>query len=376
MSEFFSKLFDTSDFPARWHCGDWDPFHGWLHILSDIAVWAAYFAIPLMLVHFARKKSGNILLNRVVFLFAAFILSCGTVHLIDAIIFYHPLYRLSGLTKLLTAVVSWITVLYLWRKIPGALELPELKATNSRLTDELDRRRQGEIRAEMANHELKMMSSMVAHDLRNPLSSALMMTDLAVESSEIRTPENLRLIADSLRAMNRQIESLKVDLKAGTPTQLEDVDLSALMADVKAAVSSVILFKRGTFVWDELPVVKADRDAIFHVSLNLVENALKYSGTSDPEIRVSQTRSEDGMAIHFDDNGRGIAPEDRELVFTSGYRSKDSSDRDGHGMGLSFCRRILDEHGWQISANDSPLGGTRLTISLPASALVGDGVED
>ncbi|BCX47922.1 sensor histidine kinase [Haloferula helveola] len=372
MSDFFSKLFDTSDFPARWHCGDWDPFHGWLHIVSDIAVWAAYFTIPLMLIHFARKKSSNILLNRVVFLFAAFILSCGTVHLIDAIIFYHPLYRLSGLTKLLTALVSWVTVFYLWRKIPGALELPELKAINSRLTDELERRRQAEIRAEMANRELKMLSSMVAHDLRNPLSSAVMMADLAVESSELRTSENLSMIADSLRAMNRQLESLKVDLKAGTPAAIEDVDLGALMGDVKAAVSSVILVKRGTLVWEDLPVAKADRDAIFHVCLNLVENALKYSGSADPEIRVSAVRSEDRVLLHFDDNGRGIDPDDRERVFGAGYRSDDSSDRDGHGMGLAFCRRILDEHGWKISAAESPLGGSRLTISLPASAVAGN----
>lgn len=55
--EFLAKLFDTSDFPARWTCGRWTPEHGWLHILSDIGVWSAYFAIPLALAFFVLRRS-------------------------------------------------------------------------------------------------------------------------------------------------------------------------------------------------------------------------------------------------------------------------------------------------------------------------------
>jgi hypothetical protein len=41
------QLLDTSDFPERWHCGNWTPFHGWTHILSDFFVWLAYTSIPI-----------------------------------------------------------------------------------------------------------------------------------------------------------------------------------------------------------------------------------------------------------------------------------------------------------------------------------------
>ena len=51
-----SQFFDTSDFPARWKCGNWSPADGWTQILSDVGVWSAYFAIPLVLGHFLRRR--------------------------------------------------------------------------------------------------------------------------------------------------------------------------------------------------------------------------------------------------------------------------------------------------------------------------------
>ncbi|UPT68577.1 MAG: hypothetical protein M0D57_08105 [Sphingobacteriales bacterium JAD_PAG50586_3] len=46
LAHFFSNLLDTTDWPPRWHCGKWTDFHGWLYIISDLLIWAAYFAIP------------------------------------------------------------------------------------------------------------------------------------------------------------------------------------------------------------------------------------------------------------------------------------------------------------------------------------------
>ena len=57
MIEFFFKLLDTSDYPPRWHCGDWSMEHGWLHILSDLAIFGAYAALPVALVYFVRRRN-------------------------------------------------------------------------------------------------------------------------------------------------------------------------------------------------------------------------------------------------------------------------------------------------------------------------------
>jgi PAS domain S-box-containing protein len=120
--EFLEKFFDTGAFPARWHCGRWSEFHGWLYIISDVAIWAAYFTIPLLLLRFVKKRK-DLPFPRIFWLFGAFILACGLTHLIDAIIFWFPIYRVSAFVRLLTAIISWATIIALYRIVPQALQL-------------------------------------------------------------------------------------------------------------------------------------------------------------------------------------------------------------------------------------------------------------
>jgi hypothetical protein len=119
---FLTRLFDTSDFPARWHCGRWTSGHGWLHILSDLGVWSAYLAIPLVLGYFIVRKK-DLPFRKMFLLFGAFILACGTTHLMEAIIFWWPAYRLAGVIKLFTAIVSWATVFALVPIVPKVLAM-------------------------------------------------------------------------------------------------------------------------------------------------------------------------------------------------------------------------------------------------------------
>ncbi|MFH1303069.1 MAG: HDOD domain-containing protein [Planctomycetota bacterium] len=123
---FFTKLFDTSDFPARWYCGTWSLDTGWMHIISDIAIFGAYFAIPVVLLYFLLQRK-DLPFPKIIWLFAAFILFCGFGHLVEAGIFWWPVYRFSGLIKACTAIVSWITVLVLIRLIPEAAEIDSLE---------------------------------------------------------------------------------------------------------------------------------------------------------------------------------------------------------------------------------------------------------
>src|SRR5262245_6008350 len=105
MLESVFGWFDTSAFPARWECGDWSAAMGWLHIVSDLAVFGAYLAIPILLAWMVRGRP-DVPFPRVFWLFAAFIFSCGTGHLLEAIIFWWPIYPFAGLLKATTAAVS------------------------------------------------------------------------------------------------------------------------------------------------------------------------------------------------------------------------------------------------------------------------------
>jgi len=142
--DFFQKLFNPSGFPARWNCGKgWTDFHGWLYIISDLLIWSAYFAIPLLIVSYITKRK-DVRFHKVYFLFAGFILTCGITHLLDAVVFWYPVYRLSAMALLATGIISWLTVYHLIKLLPVAFTLK----TSEELEAEVEMRKLVEIHLE------------------------------------------------------------------------------------------------------------------------------------------------------------------------------------------------------------------------------------
>src|SRR5437868_6724137 len=122
MVNFFRKLF-TSDFMAHGFCLRWDPAVLWLHIVSDGLTALAYYIIPIALIYFVRKRK-DLAFDWMFVLFGAFILACGTTHLMAIITLWDPMYRLEGLIKGVTALASVPTAFLLVRLIPSAVALP------------------------------------------------------------------------------------------------------------------------------------------------------------------------------------------------------------------------------------------------------------
>ena len=184
MVDFFSRLFDTSGFPARWHCGDWTQFHGWLYILSDLAIFAAYAAIPLSIAYFVFVKRHQLVFQNLYWFFAAFILSCGLTHLLDAIVFWHPVYRIAALVKLFTAIASWATIFAMVRSLPSALALPGIMQLNTDLQHEVDERKRSEaaLRASSTRLTLAMLHSGLGDWSWDPRTD---LTTFSARSSEI-----------------------------------------------------------------------------------------------------------------------------------------------------------------------------------------------
>jgi len=138
--DFIQNLFETDGFPARWKCGTgWTDGLGWLHIVSDWAIFGAYAAIPVVLTLFLRRRR-DIPFPVTGWLFVAFILSCGITHLVDSTMFYYPAYRFLGVMKVLTATVSLATVASLIRIMPAVLAVPGIKKQNIELRSDLDDR--------------------------------------------------------------------------------------------------------------------------------------------------------------------------------------------------------------------------------------------
>src|SRR6266849_1877172 len=119
MVDFVRKLF-ASDFLPHGHCFFWQPDLVWLHVGSDALITLSYYSIPIALLYFVRRRR-DLAFNWMFVMFGVFIFACGTTHLLQIWTLWIPTYRLEGVIKLFTAVVSMATAVALVPLIPKAL---------------------------------------------------------------------------------------------------------------------------------------------------------------------------------------------------------------------------------------------------------------
>lgn len=263
MIEFFTRLLDTSDYPARWHCGNWSQFEGWLHVISDILIFAAYFAIPTILIFFVIRRRDTAF-PLILWLFGAFILSCGITHAIEASIFWWPAYRLSGLMKAVTAAVSLTTAVAAIRVLPEALALPSVRRANTELQDAIARERSlfRELEETRANLEVRT-------------------SQLTVRERRMRKAVS----AAKACAVTWDIDSGEIIWEAGFVELLRSVglDWDADFTDwsilVGAAAPTLRSDARRAY----------DENAVFHRRYDLVDQEsvwdVRLTATPDPEVK-------------------------------------------------------------------------------------------
>jgi PAS domain S-box-containing protein len=140
--EFFKHL-TSPDFMPHGYCYLWDPWIVWLHVISDGLITASYYCIPIALVYFIRKNR-DFPFNRINGMFVAFILACGTTHLMEVWNVWHGSYLLAGVIKAITAAVSLVTAAMLIPLVPRVISLPSkihLQEVNRKLEREITERK-------------------------------------------------------------------------------------------------------------------------------------------------------------------------------------------------------------------------------------------
>src|SRR5712692_557850 len=156
MIEFLKHLF-ASDFMAHGFHYLWKPQIVWLHVVSDTLITLAYYSIPVTLVYFVRKRR-DLPFHWMFLMFGAFILGCGTTHVMEVWTIWHGTYRLAGIIKLITAGLSVGTAVALVPLIPKALALPssaQLEAANRELAREVCNRQLAEKEIKNLNESLE-----------------------------------------------------------------------------------------------------------------------------------------------------------------------------------------------------------------------------
>ena len=141
MVEFFKSLF-SSDFLPHGTCYLWDPAVLWLNVISDGLIALAYYAIPILLFTFVRKRK-DLVFEWIFVAFGIFIFACGTTHVLGVWTVWHATYRLDGIVKAVTAVASLTTAGLMLPLLPGLVKLPgptQLRRINQLLANEMEER--------------------------------------------------------------------------------------------------------------------------------------------------------------------------------------------------------------------------------------------
>jgi PAS domain S-box-containing protein len=157
MAEFLENLFVSGPFMPYGHCYLWIPELVWLHVVADSLIALAYYVLPVLLVYFVRKRQ-DLPFTWMFLMFGAFIVACGTTHVMGVWNLWFPTYWLSGGVKAATALISLATAVLLLPLVPRALALPspaELGAVNRELQTQILERQRAEAALRRTHDDLE-----------------------------------------------------------------------------------------------------------------------------------------------------------------------------------------------------------------------------
>ncbi|MCJ0619244.1 PAS domain-containing sensor histidine kinase [Haloarcula hispanica] len=220
-------------------------------------------------------------------------------------------------------------------------------------TDITERKRR-EQQLKHQNERLDEFVSIVSHDLRNPLNVASGRTHLLLDDIEdAAVREGLQEVAAAHERMARILDDTLTLARQGRVVgETTSVSIEAVAADAWQQVET----GDATLTIETEATIEADSERLQQLFENLYRNAIEHAGAECTVVVSAPETHENGFSIA--DDGPGISPDDRELVFEHGY----STNSDGTGFGLSIVQSIAEAHGWSVAVSESERGGARFDV--------------
>ncbi|MGA2717853.1 MAG: ATP-binding protein [Candidatus Acidiferrales bacterium] len=400
VAQVMRQLFSSGNFEPHGYCYLWNPGLVWLHVISDSLIAAAYFAIPVVLVLFIRRRR-DLPFSWMFVLFGVFIVACGSTHLMEVWNLWHGNYWLAGVIKAATAAASVPTAVLLARLMPEAVDLPSFSQwikANAALKAEILERKEAELNLRISeasfreqaeeirklnselsqklvelgivNRELESFSYSVSHDLRTPLRhidgfARILKEEHAAELSQ----EGCRYIDRVVQAANHMghlVDDLLNLARIGRKEMVRQrVRLDELVREAMADLPPEISERQ--IEWKIEPLAEADCDPglVKLVLVNLLSNAVKFTKDRQPAVIEVATRdTEKGKAFVVRDNGVGFDPKYADKLFGVFQRLHREEDFAGTGIGLATVQRIVHRHGGEVWAESTPGKGAAFFFTL------------
>lgn len=203
---------------------------------------------------------------------------------------------------------------------------------------------------ERYNERLEQFTSVVSHDLRNPLNLATGRLELAQAECD---SEHLDEVAQAHEQMETLIDDLLTLAREGVQgIETEPVSLARVSNACWQTVETV----DATLTVEDDLTIQADSERLKELLGNLLRNAIEHAGD---EVSVTVGELADRSGFYVADDGPGIPADERESVFEAGHSTADG----GTGFGLNIVQEIAESHGWEVRVTDSESGGARFEIS-------------
>ena len=224
------------------------------------------------------------------------------------------------------------------------------------------------------------LQSMLAHEIRTPLTIMQTTTNLLLE--EVPGPLNARqkqFVKSNYEYTQRLItfsENMLTLLKFEKEFDLkkkEKINIRLITQDMVAFFGPLLQVKQQTIRYSFPALLNTplgDESLIRQVFINLIHNAVKHTKEGG-HIVISVTQDDEQMVVSISDNGKGVEGEGRENLFKEFYQEKviDEQFQDGFGLGLSIARQIVQKHGGMVYITSVKDKGTIVSFTLPAKAI-------
>jgi len=220
-----------------------------------------------------------------------------------------------------------------------------------------------------SNRELEQFAYVASHDLQEPLRTIIGMVQLLQRKYKDNLDARAEQYIDFTVEAATHMQSLINDLldysrlgRRGLP--LGEVNLNEILDLALNGLNTLIETNQAVITYDRLPTVTAERSQMIRLFQNLISNAIKFRGKHIPEIHIAARAVDARWEFSVRDNGIGIEPQYFERIFSIFQRLHTRAEYSGTGIGLSICKKIVENHGGRMWVESEPGNGSVFYFTL------------
>jgi signal transduction histidine kinase len=222
------------------------------------------------------------------------------------------------------------------------------------------------------NQDLVMFANVIAHDMSAPIRTILYLAEKLNEKKEIYKDkyyeDRANHIHKSAQTLAQMIKSLHSSCTLdNNEAHFQKINLNDLLSQTLSSLECLTSqHKMHVDIEKDIPFINGDKDSLTQVFLNLFNNSIKFCKPTRPiKIKIACEKNGDYLNLLYQDNGIGFGEEDHTDIFQLFKKGQHPQKREGMGLGLSLCKKIMQNHDGDITIQSSSKNGTIFLLTFP-----------